>query len=68
VVVLIQEVLREPAKAAVFLVLAVRPGSEDTARALLEDVAGLTRAVGFRAPDDQLSCVVGIGASAWSRL
>jgi len=68
VVVLIQEVLREPAKAAVFLVLAVRPGSEDAARALLEDVAGLTRAVGFRAPNDQLSCVVGIGASAWSRL
>ncbi|MFC6162444.1 Dyp-type peroxidase [Kribbella jiaozuonensis] len=67
-VVLIQEVLREPAKAAVFLVLAVRPGSEDTARALLEDIAGLTRAVGFRAPDDLLSCVVGIGASAWSRL
>ena len=67
-VVLIQEVLREPAKAAIFLVLAVRPGSEDTARALLEDVAGLTRAVGFRAPDDLLSCVVGIGASAWSRL
>lgn len=63
-----QEVLRQPAKAAIFLVLDVRPGSEDTARDLLADIAGLTRAVGFRAPDDELSCVVGIGASLWSRL
>ncbi|MFF0270866.1 Dyp-type peroxidase [Kribbella sp. NPDC004536] len=63
-----QDVLREPAKAAIFLVVDVRPGSEDTARDLLADLAGLTRAVGFRAPDDQLSCVVGIGASMWRRL
>jgi putative iron-dependent peroxidase len=63
-----QEVLRQPAKAAIFLVLDVRPGSEETARDLLADIAGLTRAVGFRAPDDELSCVVGIGASLWSRL
>ena len=65
---MIQEVLREPAKAAIFLVLDVRPGSEDTARDLLADVAGLTRAVGFRVPDDRLSCVVGIGPSLWHRL
>jgi porphyrinogen peroxidase len=65
---MIQDVLREPAKAAIFLVVDVRPGSEDTARDLLADVAGLARAVGFRAPDDQLSCVVGIGASMWRRL
>ncbi|WP_410792791.1 Dyp-type peroxidase [Kribbella sp. C-35] len=65
---MIQEVLREPAKAAIFLVLDVRPGSEDTARDLLADVAGLTRAVGFRVPDDRLSCVVGIGTSLWHRL
>ncbi|HWD78102.1 MAG TPA: Dyp-type peroxidase [Kribbella sp.] len=63
-----QGVLREPAKAAIFLVVDVRPGSEDVARDLLADVAGLTRAVGFRAPDDQLSCVVGIGSSMWRRL
>ncbi|NUR95056.1 MAG: Dyp-type peroxidase, partial [Kribbellaceae bacterium] len=63
-----QDVLREPAKAAIFLVVDVRPGSEETARDLLADLAGLTRAVGFRAPDDQLSCVVGIGASMWRRL
>ncbi|TDW14119.1 Dyp-type peroxidase [Kribbella kalugense] len=63
-----QEVLRQPAEAAIFLVLDVRPGSEATARDLLADIAGLTRAVGFRAPEDELSCVVGIGASLWSRL
>jgi putative iron-dependent peroxidase len=63
-----QEVLRQPAKAAIFLVLDVRPGSEEAARDLLADIAGLTRAVGFRAPDDDLTCVVGIGASLWSRL
>ncbi|GAA3135860.1 putative iron-dependent peroxidase [Kribbella aluminosa] len=65
---MIQDVLREPAKAAIFLVADVRPGSEASVRDLLADLAGLTRAVGFRAPGDQLSCVVGIGASLWSRL
>ncbi|GAA1571470.1 MULTISPECIES: Dyp-type peroxidase [Kribbella] len=65
---MIQDVLREPAKAAIFLVADVRPGSEAAVRDLLADVAGLTRAVGFRAPGDQLSCVVGIGASLWPRL
>ena len=29
---------------------------------LLADVAGLTRSVGFREPELQLSCVVGVGA------
>ncbi|MET9274332.1 Dyp-type peroxidase [Kribbella sp. NPDC003557] len=65
---MVQEVLREPAKAAIFLVLDVRPGSESVARDVLADLAGLTRAVGFRVPDDQLSCVAGIGASLWRRL
>ena len=39
---MVQEVLRQPAKAAIFLVLDVRPGSEDTARDLLADLPGLT--------------------------
>ncbi|MGZ0152314.1 Dyp-type peroxidase [Kribbella sp. WER1] len=65
---MIQDVLREPAKAAIFLVADVRPGSEAAVRDLLADLAGLARAVGFRAPDDQLSCVVGIGASLWPRI
>ena len=65
---MIQEVLREPAQAAIFLVLDVRPGSESVARDVLADLAGLTRSVGFRVPDDQLSCLAGIGASLWHRL
>ncbi|MGW7684192.1 Dyp-type peroxidase [Kribbella sp. NPDC054772] len=65
---MVQEVLRQPAKAALFLVVDVRPGSEDTARDLLADFAGLTRSVGFRAPDDDLTGIVGIGAAMWRRL
>ncbi len=51
-----------------FLVVTVLPGGEDTVRGLLEDVAGIRRSVAFRAPDDQLTCVVGIGSAAWDRL
>ncbi|MGY4769125.1 Dyp-type peroxidase [Kribbella sp. CWNU-51] len=63
-----QEVLGAPPKGAIFLVLTVRPGAEKAVRAVLADVAALTRSVGFKAPDDELSCVVGIGASVWGRL
>lgn len=63
-----QHVLAPPAKAAIFLVLTVRPGAEADVRDVLADVAGLTRAVGFRAPEDGLSCVVGIGSQVWDRL
>ena len=37
-------------------------------RALLSDLAGLQRAVGFRAQEGRLSCVTGIGSRAWDRL
>lgn len=63
-----QNVLAPPAKAAIFLVVTVRPGAEDDVRDLLADVAGLNRAVGFREPEGELSCVVGIGAELWDRL
>ena len=63
-----QDVLAPPARAAIFLVVVVRPGGEAAVADLLPDVAGLTRAVGFRAPEDALSCVVGIGAGLWPRL
>ncbi|HEY0641192.1 MAG TPA: Dyp-type peroxidase [Pseudonocardiaceae bacterium] len=63
-----QAVLGPPATAAIFLVATVRSGAEGDVRALLTDVAGLTRAVGFRAPEDGLSCVVGIGDALWDRL
>ena len=65
---LAQDVLAPPAKAAIFLVVTVRTGAEDDIRDLLGDVAGLNRAVGFRNPEGELSCVVGIGADLWDRL
>jgi putative iron-dependent peroxidase len=49
-------------------VVTVDPGGEETARDLLADLAGLTRAVGFGAPDATLSCVAGIGSDIWDRL
>ena len=63
-----QALLAPPAHAAIFLVLTVRPGAEDEVRDVLADVAGLTRAVGFREPEAGLSCVVGVGAEVWDRL
>ncbi|MER6979289.1 Dyp-type peroxidase [Streptomyces carpinensis] len=63
-----QSVLAPPAKAAVFLVCTIAPGGEGVVRDLLPDVAGLRRSVGFRAPDAELTCVVGIGSAAWDRL
>ncbi|KUN09557.1 peroxidase [Streptomyces yokosukanensis] len=63
-----QPVIVPPARAAVFLVVTVVPGGEDTVRDLLEDVSALRRSVAFRAPAEELSCVVGIGSQAWDRL
>lgn len=63
-----QYVLAPPARAAVFLVVTVRPGAENDVRGFLPGVPGLLRAVGFRDPAGQLSCVTGIGAQLWDRL
>lgn len=63
-----QPVLGPPSDAAIFLVVSVDPGAEPLARELLADVAGLQRAVGFRAPEGGLGCVVGVGSEAWDRL
>jgi len=65
---LAQEILVPPAKAAIFLTLTVNAGCEDEVRELLGEATGLTRAVGFRVPEAQLSCVVGVGASVWDRM
>ncbi|MCB5906204.1 Dyp-type peroxidase [Streptomyces pinistramenti] len=64
----LQPVIALPAKAAVFLVVTIRPGGEDTVRGLLEEVSALRRSVAFRAPNEGLGCVVGIGSAAWDRL
>lgn len=63
-----QAVLESLTPSATFLVVTVEPGGEDAVRQLLEDLAGLTRSVGFRAPDGRLSCVTGIGSEVWDRL
>jgi porphyrinogen peroxidase len=63
-----QPVLSPLTAAAVFLVLTIEPGGEDTVRDLLEDVSALQRSVGFRIPGGQLQVVAGIGSDAWDRL
>lgn len=63
-----QPVVVPPSKAAVFLVATVNPGGEAAVRDALAALAGLTRSVAFRAPEDRLTCVAGIGSAAWDRL
>ena len=56
--------------AAIFLVVTINPGAENSAAVLglCGDMAGLVRSVGFRELDGRLSCIVGFGSSAWDRL
>lgn len=63
-----QPILSHPTEAAIFLVLSVPAGSEAAVADVLADVAGLKRSIGFRVPEAELSCVVGIGAALWDRL
>ncbi|QNE17385.1 Dyp-type peroxidase [Kribbella qitaiheensis] len=63
-----QSVLMPLTGAAIFLVIRIEPGGEETTRALLERIAGLTRGIGFRVPDGSLSCVTSIGSDVWDRL
>jgi putative iron-dependent peroxidase len=63
-----QPVLTPLAEAANFPVVTVAPEGEETVRALLGDVAALSKSVGFRVPEAELTCVVGIGASLFDRL
>jgi porphyrinogen peroxidase len=63
-----QHVLTPLTAAAIFLVLTVDEGGESVVRDVLGDVAGVTRAVGFRIPDGELECVVGVGSAAFDRL
>jgi putative iron-dependent peroxidase len=63
-----QPVLSPLTAYAIFLVLTVNPGGEDTVRDFLPDVAGLDRAIGFRVPGGGLRTVAAIGSDAWDRL
>jgi porphyrinogen peroxidase len=57
-------------RAAIFLVVTVNPGDDNRAavRSLCGDLAALLRAVGFRQPDENLSCIMAFGSEAWDRL
>ncbi len=57
-------------KAAIFLVVTINPGDENRAPvlSLCADLSALLRAVGFRALEGSLSCIMGIGSDAWDRL
>jgi len=63
-----QSILTPLTEAAIFLTATVDAGGEEAVHALLVDVSGLKRSVGFRIPEGELTCVVGIGARAWDRL
>ena len=63
-----QPILSIPTEAAIFLVLVVLQGSEADIAELSADVSEIKRSVGFRVPEAELSCVVGIGAGLWDRL
>src|SRR5208282_2383874 len=57
-------------RAAIFLVVTVKPGFENraTLRSFCGDLAALFRAVEFRDLEAGLSCVLGFGSDAWDRL
>lgn len=63
-----QPVLAPLTTDAIFLVMTIRRGGDATARAVLTELGDLQKAVGFRHPSAELTCVAGIGSDAWDRL
>ena len=65
-----QAVLAPLSRAAIFLVVSIKPGTENraTLRTLCADLSGLVRAVGFRDIEAGLSCIMGFGSEGWDRL
>src|SRR5271170_7789855 len=65
-----QPVLGPLTRAAIFLVLTVKPdaASYGAVRSFCGDLAGLIRAVEFRDIDAGLTCIAGFGSDAWDRL
>ena len=64
-----QPVLAPLTRAAIFLVVRVKPDIESyaTLRSFCGDVAGLIRAVEFRDIEAGLTCVVAFGSDAWDK-
>jgi putative iron-dependent peroxidase len=67
---LAQPVAAPLSRAAIFLVVTLKPGSESrmTVRSFCGDLSALVRAVETRDLDAGLSCIMGIGSEAWDRL
>jgi putative iron-dependent peroxidase len=63
-----QPVLAPLTPAAIFLVVTIDEGGEETVHDALPDISGLVRAIGFRDPAKRLSVVTSIGSDAWDRL
>ncbi|WP_045385314.1 Dyp-type peroxidase domain-containing protein, partial [Mycobacterium kyorinense] len=63
-----QPVLAPLTPAAIFLVVTIDEGGEQTVHDALADISGLVRAIGFRDPAKRLSVVTSIGSDAWDRL
>jgi putative iron-dependent peroxidase len=55
---------------AIFLVVKINPGDGSRARilSLCAGLSALLRAVGFRAPEGALTCILGFGSNAWDLL
>jgi putative iron-dependent peroxidase len=65
-----QPVLAPLTRAAIFLVVCIKPdaASYATVRSFCGDLAGLIRAVEFRDIEAGLTCVAGFGSDAWDKL
>jgi porphyrinogen peroxidase len=66
-----QAVVQALTRAAIFIVVTIKPGAD--ARAAIrsfggDDLPALVRSVGFRDIEGNLSCVMGIGSDAWDGL
>ena len=57
-------------RAAIFLVLEIKPAEEhlETVRSFCADFAAIVRAVEFRELEAGLTCIMGIGSNAWDQL
>jgi porphyrinogen peroxidase len=69
-IVLPQPVVGPLTRAAIFLVLCIRPDQDnrEALRSFFGELAGLIRAVEFRNVEAGLTCVVGFGSNAWDKL
>jgi putative iron-dependent peroxidase len=67
---LAQPILAPLTRAAIFLVVTVKPEAESyaTLRSFCGDLSGIIRAVEFRDIDAALTCIAAFGSDAWDRL